>query len=243
MDIEIIKSNIVAMDTDAIVLPANEHLKEGPGASRAIFEAAGRRDLTRDCKELKYCELGSAVVTFGYNLQSDYIIHAVVPKWIDGQHDEYAYLSSAYLSCLKLADVLKIKSIAFPLLASGNNGFDINLAIKIALESVNSYDSDHLQKIIFVVNSTKVANAFEKLGFEVNLLPENIAILEKKVLKKKNKIQAINVLKTEGKRVGIEIAKAAEEELLDTALKAIKDPDTRKNILENGKKVFKKVNN
>ena len=44
MRFDVVKTSIVNVAADAIVLPANEHLKEGSGASRAIFEAAGRRE-------------------------------------------------------------------------------------------------------------------------------------------------------------------------------------------------------
>ena len=85
MKFKIIKANIVDVASDAIVLPANEGLKEGPGSSKAIFSAAGRKELTQACKKLGHCNIGSAVPTLAYNLSSKYIIHAVVPKWIDGE--------------------------------------------------------------------------------------------------------------------------------------------------------------
>lgn len=100
MKFKIIKANIVDVASDAIVLPANEALKEGSGTSKAIFTAAGRKELTKACKELGHCSTGSAIPTLAYNLSSKYIIHAVVPKWIDGEHSEYDLLSSAYLASL-----------------------------------------------------------------------------------------------------------------------------------------------
>ena len=88
MKFDLVKTNIVNVSADAIVLPANEKLKEGSGTSTAIFEAAGRKQLTQACKKIGSCEVGSAVPTLAYNLNAKYIIHAVVPKWIDGNHDE-----------------------------------------------------------------------------------------------------------------------------------------------------------
>ena len=67
-------------------------------------------------------------MTLAYNLDAQYIVHAVVPKWIDGTHDEYEELCAAYLSALNIADVMRCESIAFPLLAAGSNGFDLDLA-------------------------------------------------------------------------------------------------------------------
>ena len=52
MDFTITNTNIVRVTADAIVLPANRHLKEGSGASRAIFEAAGRKELAEKSLEL-----------------------------------------------------------------------------------------------------------------------------------------------------------------------------------------------
>ena len=67
MKIKIVQGNIVDAKVDAVVLPANSKLKEGSGASEAIFEAAGRKLLTKKCKEIGFCETGSAVPTLGYN--------------------------------------------------------------------------------------------------------------------------------------------------------------------------------
>ena len=119
-DIRIVKGNIIDAKVDAIVLPAHTKLKEGSGASQEIFKAAGRKNLTKVCKEIGYCEMGSAVATAGFDLGCKTIIHTVVPKWIDGKHNEYDFLSTAYVSALQLADVMECKSIAFPSLASGN---------------------------------------------------------------------------------------------------------------------------
>ena len=68
MEFKILKENIVDAKVDAIVLPANTKLKEKSGASEAIFKAAGRKLLTKVCKEIGFCEMGSAVPTLGYEL-------------------------------------------------------------------------------------------------------------------------------------------------------------------------------
>ena len=141
MQFEIIKGNIVNAGTAAIVLPSNSGLVEGSGSSTAIFEAAGKKKLTKACKEVLKnnggsCEVGSAIPTLAFDLGSrgtDYIIHAIVPKWVDGEHQEYDNLCFAYLSSLKVAELMGCTSVAFPLLAAGNNGFDKDLAFEIAI--------------------------------------------------------------------------------------------------------------
>ena len=80
--------------------------------------------MTKGCEKIGYCSIGNAVPTLAYKLNAKFIIHTVVPKWIDGNNSEYDFLSSAYLSALTAAELMGCESIAFPRLGSGNNGFD-----------------------------------------------------------------------------------------------------------------------
>ena len=128
MPFKIVRNDITKMQVDAIVLPANPQLKEGGGTSKAVFAAAGRSKLKEACAEYGHCDVGAAVPTPAFGLNAQYILHAVTPRWKDGNHEEYELLSSAYLSALKLADIMQCQSVAIPLLASGHNGFDRELA-------------------------------------------------------------------------------------------------------------------
>lgn len=181
MKFKIIKANIVDVASDAIVLPANEALKEGSGTSKAIFTAAGRKELTKACKELGHCSTGSAIPTLAYNLSSKYIIHAVVPKWIDGEHSEYDLLSSAYLASLNIAEVMGCESVAFPLLASGNNGFDKQLAVRIAEESIKSFEGVNLKKVFLVVYGDTMETYMKSLGYNVLVIPAHVKMNDKKI--------------------------------------------------------------
>ena len=167
MDFVIERGNIIHCDTDAIVLPANRYLKEGLGTSHAIFSAAGRNQLTEACSKIGLCEIGTAVPTSGYKLKADYIIHAVVPKWIDGEHNEYELLSSAYISALGIADVMKCESIAFPMLSAGNNGFDRLLAFKIAKESIGCFEGENLKEVKLIVYDEEMAVFVKSQGYDV----------------------------------------------------------------------------
>ena len=52
--------------------------------------------MTKACEKIGYCSIGNAVPTLAYKLNAKFIIHTVVPKWIDGNNSEYDFLSSAY---------------------------------------------------------------------------------------------------------------------------------------------------
>lgn len=185
MQIEIIRNDITSMKIDAIVLPANSKLKEGKGTSNAIYEKAGRRMLEKELKQFGPVSVGQAVPTLGYNLETDFIIHTVVPKWIEGKHQEYELLCVAYLSALSLADNMGCKEIAFPLLASGNNGFDLRLAFEIALQSFTTYvATNKLEKVYLVVYDRDTMAMLRSQGISVKEYIDEKYVLEKAMERK-----------------------------------------------------------
>lgn len=231
MKFKIIKANIVDVASDAIVLPANEALKEGSGTSKAIFTAAGRKELTKACKELGHCSTGSAIPTLAYNLSSKSIIHAVVPKWIDGEHSEYDLLSSAYLASLNIAEVMGCESVAFPLLASGNNGFDKQLAVRIAEESIKSFEGVNLNKVFLVVYGDTMGTYMKSLGYNVLVIPAHVKMNDKKIHHQDKQKKLI----ADGKDVAQDILEAQ----LEKAIEWIKKPENQKILFEAGIAVFK----
>ena len=86
--IQIQKTSITELHTDAIVNAANSRLMAGGGVCGAIFKAAGYDRLQDACNKIGHCDTGSAVITPGFDLKAKYIIHAVGPRWIDGKHGE-----------------------------------------------------------------------------------------------------------------------------------------------------------
>ena len=195
------------------------------------FTAAGRKELTKACKELGHCSTGSAIPTLAYNLSSKYIIHAVVPKWIDGEHSEYDLLSSAYLASLNIAEVMGCESVAFPLLASGNNGFDKQLAVRVAEESIKSFEGVNLKKVFLVVYGNTMETYMKSLGYNVLVIPAHVKMNDKKLHHQAKQRKLI----ADGKDVAQDILEAQ----LEKAIEWIKKPENQKILFEAGIAVFK----
>lgn len=83
MSIRIVQESIINLETDAIVNAANENLWEGGGVCGAIFKAAGRHQLRSACDKIGYCDVGSAVLTDGFNMKAKYIITDNPPDYGD----------------------------------------------------------------------------------------------------------------------------------------------------------------
>ncbi len=132
------QEDITSMHVDAIVNAANTALSGGSGVNGAIQWAAGP-ELLKECLSLNGCETGNAKITKGYNLPAKYVIHAVVPVWQGGNHNERQLLHDAYYRSLALAKDNDIRSIAFPNISTGIYGYPKREAAATALNVINDF--------------------------------------------------------------------------------------------------------
>lgn len=164
-----LQGDITACTTDAIVNAANNQLIAGSGVCGAIYRAAGS-DLTSYCQKLNGCATGAAIITPGFNLLAKYIIHAVGPIWQGGDHHERELLASCYRSCIEIASTHQdIKSIAFPAISCGVYGFPLELAVPIAVKTVQEcVVGTRVQEVVFVCFEGEVFRRYEEELMHIN---------------------------------------------------------------------------
>ena len=126
------------------------HMQAGPwlkNDAATIMELQGKREAP-----------GSAKITRGYRLPAKYIIHTHMPRF-SGEFTEKhkQILADCYRNSLNLAlEKGDIKTIAFPAIGTGMNGFPKDGACKIALDTVEEWwriHPDALDLIVFSVHS------------------------------------------------------------------------------------------
>jgi len=133
----LIQGDITLEETDAIVNAANTSLRGGGGVDGAIHKVGGPTILD-ECIE-KYpngCETGEARVTSGGLLKARFVIHTPGPIWRGGGQNESELLTNSYRNSFHMAELVGAQSIAFPSISTGVYGYPIQLASKIALDSV-----------------------------------------------------------------------------------------------------------
>lgn len=159
--LEIIQGDITEMETDAIVNAANGKLIMGGGVAGAILRKGGGV-IQDECDKIGGTYVGGAVITTGGNLKTKHVIHAVGPRFGEGNEDEK--LRSATLNSLKLADKYKLKSVAFPAISTGIFGFPADRCAKIMLSTAIQYlkGKTGLEQIVFCMFSEEIFNIFLK---------------------------------------------------------------------------------
>ena len=151
MPFSLVRNDIVNMRVDAIVNAANSSLAPGGGVCGAIFAAAGRTALEKACRAIGHCDVGSAVITPGFDLPARYVIHAVGPIWQGGTRGEADLLHSCYTHALHLARENGCESIAFPLISSGIFGYPKPQALRVAINAIEEFLLKYEMQVYLVI--------------------------------------------------------------------------------------------
>ncbi|XP_067348549.1 core histone macro-H2A.1 isoform X2 [Channa argus] len=138
--LQVVQADISIVESDAVVHPTNSSLYTG-GEVGSALEKKGGKEFTEALQELKKkngpLEVAGAVLTAGFGLPAKYVIHCNSPGWGSDKCEEM--LDKTVKNCLALADEKKLKSVAFPSIGSGRNGFPKQTAAQLILKAISSY--------------------------------------------------------------------------------------------------------
>ena len=162
--IRVISGDITQQRVDAIVNAANPSLLGGGGVDGAIHRAAGP-GLREECRMFNGCRTGEAKITRGYDLPAPFVIHTVGPVWHGGAAGEDGLLTSCYRNSLLLAELIGLRSVAFPAISTGAYGFPLERAAEIAVRTVKKFLADHpaIQTVVFVCHSKEAYRYYRTL--------------------------------------------------------------------------------
>lgn len=168
--IKVIQGDILTQDVDAIVNPANGHLRHGGGLARIIDQAAQTRSgevpgpiapntpnvslqaIHKWREDHNYAPLiatGNAHLTSAGMLPFKGVIHAVGPIWNGGQFFEDELLYLAHQSALELAAQAGYESVAFPAISCGIFGYPVRNAAPIAMRAARKAKIAQVSFVLF----------------------------------------------------------------------------------------------
>ena len=162
MPFEVVRNDITQMAVDAIVNTANPLPVVGLGTDSRIHEKAGPQLLAARQK-IGRISVGDASITPAYHLNARYVIHTVGPAWEGGGWGEEKQLRSCYDNALQLALEHRCRSVAFPLISTGNYGFPRDKALQIAIAAFSDFLLQQEMAIYLVVFDHASFRLSEKL--------------------------------------------------------------------------------
>ena len=149
-------ADITREQTDAIVNAANSSLLGGGGVDGAIHRAGGP-EILEACKaivgRIGRLPAGQAVATPAGRLAARYVIHTVGPFWSSGDRGEAEALASCHRESIRVADELKLASLAFPAISTGAYRYPVEQAAQVAIAAtITSLEkAEHVREVRFVL--------------------------------------------------------------------------------------------
>jgi O-acetyl-ADP-ribose deacetylase (regulator of RNase III) len=158
--VKVVRGDITEMDVDAIVNAANSHLQHGGGVAGAIVRKGGAI-IQEESNRIGFVPVGSCTITTGGKLKARYVIHAVGPRW--GEGDEEKKLKNAIDNTLRLASQKSFLTLAMPAISAGIFGFPKKRCASIIVNQVISFlekQTTSLREITFCLMDDDVIGFF-----------------------------------------------------------------------------------
>jgi O-acetyl-ADP-ribose deacetylase len=160
--IRIVRDDLTDSNADAIVNAANSYLQHGGGVAGAISRKGGHI-IQEESNLIGYVPAGQCAITSGGSLRARYVIHAVGPRW--GEGDEETKLRNAVVNTLSLASERGFKTLSLPAISAGIFGFPKKRCAEIMVGETAEFVLNHetsLQEITFCLMDRDIIRFFEE---------------------------------------------------------------------------------
>jgi O-acetyl-ADP-ribose deacetylase (regulator of RNase III) len=159
------KGDLTMMDIEAIVFYAQHDLLLGSGFGNAIAVRGGG-SIQEELKTYGTISTGEAVITSAGELKSNYIIHAVGPRFQES--DIKKKLITTMQSVLKVAEENKIREICFPPMGTGFYGIPLELSAHVMFDVLKKHLAGNtvLEKVVICLIDQREYNVFQKVWKE-----------------------------------------------------------------------------
>ena len=158
--IEVLDTDITALEVDAIANAANTDLAHGGGVAGAISRAGGP-EVQRESDQKAPIGLGEAVETTAGDMPARWVIHAATME-LGGPTSE-DIIRRATASTLRKADELGATSLALVAFGTGVGRFPLADAARVEAEEVRRHldGGSGLERVVFAVHGEAAKAAFD----------------------------------------------------------------------------------
>ena len=158
--VEVLDTDITALEVDAIANAANTRLLHGGGVAGAIARAGGP-SVQRESDAAAPIGLGEAVSTSAGSMPCRWVIHAATMEL--GGPTSAEVIRRATASTLRRAEELGVRSLALVAFGTGVGGFPLDEAARIEVSEVRRHlaSESSLERVVFAVRGAAAKQAFE----------------------------------------------------------------------------------
>lgn len=162
----LLNGDITTLEYDVIVNPSNANLHLGGGVAGDIRDKGGE-EIQEECDKIGVINAGGAVITGAGKLKARNIIHAVGPRF--GEGEEEIKLRNATMNSLSLAEEHGLETIVFPAISTGIFGYPVYKCAEIMLKVMLDYlkRPTKLSKVAICLWTEQNYKVFEK---QLNLM-------------------------------------------------------------------------
>jgi O-acetyl-ADP-ribose deacetylase len=158
--VEVLDTDITALEVDAIANAANTDMLHGGGVALAIAKAGGRA-VDEESRAKAPIGLGEAISTTAGDMPSRYVIHAATMVMTGPTSAEI--IRDATASTLRVAEELgDVRSLALVAFGTGVGGFPFEEAAAIETEVLQAHlaAGSALERVVFAVHGERARAAF-----------------------------------------------------------------------------------
>jgi O-acetyl-ADP-ribose deacetylase len=159
--IEVLDTDITALEVDAIANAANTQLRHGGGVAGAISRAGGPV-VQAESSAVAPIGLGEAVETSGGDMPCRWVIHAATMEL--GGPTSAEIIRNATAATLRKAEELGATSLALVAFGTGVGGFPLDEAARVEIDEVRRYlhgGQRGLERVVFAVRGEAACHAFQ----------------------------------------------------------------------------------
>lgn len=161
--LRLVEGDITKSNVDVIVNAANSQLKHHGGLARHIVESGGYV-IQKESNRVGFVPVGEAVMTSSGRLSCKAVIHAVGPKW--GEGDEEIKLKNAVRNSLELASKKGFQNISMPAISAGIYRFPKDRCAKIIVSEskifIHENPKSSIDTIEFCIYDNETLSHFKK---------------------------------------------------------------------------------
>lgn len=158
-----VEADISTIAADVIVCPTGTRLAMHGGVAGRLCSVAGR-ELAETARTAGPRSVGDVVVTKAYELDAQYVIHAVTDSDSKSIETTVAILRDLIKKAAAVADELDARIVAVPLLGCGGAGMDPAVGVPAIVNSLQSFDYRNTEYRV-------VANSTAEYGLIADVVP------------------------------------------------------------------------